>query len=49
MPIAAIRKHGGVTKREVNDWGLIVKSRLARSAATVGAKKSGVLGGLLSH
>ena len=43
-PIAAIRKHGGVKQREVDDWGVMslkefVKSRLARRAARVGAKK----------
>jgi hypothetical protein len=44
-PTAAIRKHGGLKQREVNDWGVMnlkvfVKCRLTRRAATVGAKKS---------
>jgi hypothetical protein len=43
-PIAAIRRLGGMKQHEVRDWGVMslrefVKSRRARRAASVGAKK----------
>ena len=43
-PVAAIRRLAGLKQHEVRDWGVMslkefVKSRFARRAASVGAKK----------